>query len=559
MATMSWVCRPCHSTLTLFHHLLDPNCPMAEAKSPFALEKVVFNLPYTQWQSHDAQTKLEDAKKEVARDPSRAGSASADFPLLWVAAEAAREDERLRTAAMAEAFINAIIRAGREPTLLEYTLTPDAHLPRPREWEAPLLGILNLLEPIADVEEFSQNAEIVEAISSRYLDVARTLWQDLAFLLHPGCVGDHRRCLVARTILSIARIPEKRSTMYDPKTISLVMHCWIHTTPDPKYRLSASACARCLFFQTQEIPPPPSGALTFALQCVSVDTFIARETEALQHPAMIGGALSMELKALDPFTANKQSFAQLFTDAKLYVHVIDAVHRECAQLEEKLSYGNDTLLVFFESDRLMKNILSRQMKARPASYLLRDIISHPRIMKVATVGLHLGSLNPGVKDMWIEFIKTLVLTSTPTIPPQRGWLFFPVEKFRDEARKSIRRFYYYTESQLWQPDSLDQRCRDLWAEVGRVFRISQENAQAAYRHQKQCCSILCPQVIGRDKMQKCRRCKLTYYCSATCQSVDWVLHRKECREERLIGAAAVPYVEEDDVMPPVNFIFPAES
>ncbi|KAJ3501895.1 hypothetical protein NLJ89_g9138 [Agrocybe chaxingu] len=528
---------------------------MAEAKSHFALEKVVFNLPYTQWQSHEALTKLEDAKNDVSRDPSRAMGTSADFPLLWVAAEAAREDERLRTAAMAEAFIDAIIRAGREPILSEYTLTPDAHLPRPREWEAPLLGILNLLEPIADAEEFSQNAEIVEAISSRYVDVARTLWQDLAFLLHPGCIGDHRRCLVARTILSIARIPEKRSTMYDPKTLSLVMHCWIYTK-DPKYRLSTSACARCLFFQTHEIPPPPSGALTFALQCISVDAFIACETEALQNPAMIGRALSMELKALDPFTANMQSFAQSLTDAKLYVHVIDAVHRECAQLEEKLSYGNDTVMVFFESDRLIKS-----------EYTWTTNESETRI--VPPEGHNIAPSYHEGCDSWSasgefksgsqSFIKTLVLTATPTIPPQRGWLFFPVEKFSDEARKSIRRFYYYTESQLWQPDSLDQRCRDLWAEVGRVFRISQENAQAAYRHQKQCCSILCPQAIGRDKMQKCRRCKLTYYCSATCQSVDWVLHRKECREERLIGAAAVPYVEEDDVMPPVNFVFPAES
>jgi len=42
-------------------------------------------------------------------------------------------------------------------------------------------------------------------------------------------------------------------------------------------------------------------------------------------------------------------------------------------------------------------------------------------------------------------------------------------------------------------------------------------------HQCQCCDVRSP------VMQRCKGCKLVWYCNETCQKEDWATHREFCR------------------------------
>ena len=123
-------------------------------------------------------------------------------------------------------------------------------------------------------------------------------------------------------------------------------------SPNPVYRQSASACARYLFYQTEEIPPPPRGVIQFALKAISVETFISRE-QAVLESKLLGLPLEMELKALDPFTGSMLSCAQVFSDNKFYIHIVNALYNQLMEIESTLKYGVAELYIFSEGDRVI--------------------------------------------------------------------------------------------------------------------------------------------------------------------------------------------------------------
>src|SRR5258707_3820663 len=134
---------------------------------------------------------------------------------LYAISESIEKNEKLRNGEITKALIHRVVST---PTNDDYFVDPtkfaffgvsiqDDDYPIPRSWEAPLLGILNLVEPEALKDDENFNPDIVKPILAAFSSIVDRIWQDLSYLLHEGTIGDYRRCLVARTIYMISQIP----------------------------------------------------------------------------------------------------------------------------------------------------------------------------------------------------------------------------------------------------------------------------------------------------------------------------------------------------------------
>ncbi|KAF9528640.1 hypothetical protein CPB83DRAFT_305484 [Crepidotus variabilis] len=323
---------------------------------PFAVPPIKFELPYSTWATNDAKSQLARVKAEIIALnlpflQQKARSPNADFTFFQALSEGILTTTKLKSSKIAKLLadhLSGLLEKACVPGLISTLHQQPCH------WEAPLYGLLNLLEGEIEKEPKDRDLTILQTVVSTLHIISKLVWRDLSFLLHDGAVGDYRRCLVSRTIYMMSQLPGQREKMYDATTISLVMHCWVFMSHNPINRLSASACARYLFFQTEVIPPPPAGVRYTALLSVSLETFVSREKLALENSDLLGEALAMEFKAIDPFSGQNSDLSQAFVDRKFCTAIVNALYRQVLDVEKKEKFDDDTMTVFGEGGRLIQ-------------------------------------------------------------------------------------------------------------------------------------------------------------------------------------------------------------
>ncbi|KAF9528639.1 hypothetical protein CPB83DRAFT_305472 [Crepidotus variabilis] len=126
---------------------------------------------------------------------------------------------------------------------------------------------------------------------------------------------------------------------------------------------------------------------------------------------------------------------------------------------------------------------------------------------------------------WLAFFNCLLRVANPTIPPQKGWMFYPVGNIRDEIRNALRHVYHNTSLRLLgsQGEKVKtNKYHQLWAQLGHNYVIEGHDnlTRIFFRAQRRCCNLQCFRAAYEiEHLQKCRKCKDTFYCSKECQKL----------------------------------------
>lgn len=115
--------------------------------------------------------------------------------------------------------------------------------------------------------------------------------------------------------------------MYEHKTMTLVMNCWLKSSlkHGPR-RLTVETAHDMLDMNTYG--PPPDNHLELFFNVIDIDYFISRVISALNHKKHIGYCLARELSLITAFACDKKVFVPHFIARGLYKHVKNAMHRQ---------------------------------------------------------------------------------------------------------------------------------------------------------------------------------------------------------------------------------------
>ncbi|KAF8961728.1 hypothetical protein BDZ97DRAFT_1827719 [Flammula alnicola] len=162
-----------------------------------------------------------------------AGKESPTSVFLLKVANATITDPRYRRSGAATIFIRHILQGK--------TTDGNPH------WESSVMGIINVFASIIQTHSEVQDAAIIREVHASYHSILDIIWKDFHFLTGQGTVADTRRAITSKMIGFFARDPDMKRTMYDEKTLKVVLHCWLETAPDSPTRKSPMDTASHMF------------------------------------------------------------------------------------------------------------------------------------------------------------------------------------------------------------------------------------------------------------------------------------------------------------------------
>lgn len=147
-----------------------------------SIPPVIFSIPYKSWTKEpEVKKQLDDARSEVSGMESAAASSRVltepnRGAFLYAISEAIEKNEGFRNEEITKALIHRVVSTPAnddyivDPTMFAFlgVIFHDEDYPVPRSWEAPLLGILNLVEPEALKEDENFNPDIVNPILAAF-------------------------------------------------------------------------------------------------------------------------------------------------------------------------------------------------------------------------------------------------------------------------------------------------------------------------------------------------------------------------------------------------------
>ncbi|CAA7271212.1 unnamed protein product [Cyclocybe aegerita] len=246
-------------------------------------------------------------------------AASRDTPdsiFFGLVAAATLCDPRYRRAGAGKVFVDHLVSGlGRSTGV------------RPH-WEYLVMGIINVLAPILPSDAERQDVAICQSIYPFHSRIVDTLLADFDYLTQKDDVGDSRRFLVAKMLLLFMDDPETKRHMCKEKTLRLLVHCWLETSPACTMRKTAAGTVLELLVRKDSCGnSPPPDYLDRLFKAVQVPNFVSRINFSLKHKNLPAETLHKEISILRNLTESWLPFSPKLLKGSVSKQVVAAVRR----------------------------------------------------------------------------------------------------------------------------------------------------------------------------------------------------------------------------------------
>ncbi|KDR68689.1 hypothetical protein GALMADRAFT_160763 [Galerina marginata CBS 339.88] len=475
------------------------------------------------------------AQRRLQRLGPRASVAAAadeqpDSPFLTQLANITLSDPHIRRSGAATMFIRHILE-GKSTDNTD----SDSDSERKRHWEIPAMGIINIFAGIFQSHSEVQDAAILREIHSSYRGILEVIWKDFPSLSPAGPAGDSRRFVAAKMINFFLHNAEMKRSMYDEKTINLVLYCWLVTSPDSTVRIEVAHTVDVMFAARDPFGNrPPPQYLQLAFKAYNIKTFVSQVNFSLKHKKMLGQPLTREISVLCEFVRVNDPFVPHFLEAGVHRQVAAAVRRQLknARAEDE----SVTREVLEESGIFMQHLLQQ---AKDTMAMFTDLLANTCMVEIGAAALKLANKS-GSEEVpaWYEIFEKI--KHSMTCKNFNGCEYHATPQFLRAARTSLERVAIPTVIALQEEVVVGGERKYLvqWMALGRVLGITEESIRERYRTDRKCCNLGCPARnlgVQSSKKHTCTVCLSVFYCNRECQKSDWKTHKGEC--ERLRQAA----------------------
>ncbi|KAJ3508354.1 hypothetical protein NLJ89_g5797 [Agrocybe chaxingu] len=378
-------------------------------------------------------------------------------------------------------------RAGAGKVFAEHLVTGRSTGERPH-WEYPVMGIINVLASILQNNTETQDADIRQGLYSYHTRIVEALLKDFHYLTPTGEYGDNRRCMVAKMLLLFMQDPDMKRTMYDDKTIRLLAHCWLKTSPDGPLRKSATDAMLELTYKKDENGnAPPSDYLERLFKGVEIPNLVSRVNFIIKSKNLLGENLTREIGVLRNLTESWLPFGPKLVEASVHKQVTAAVRRML-----KNDLYSDVNEVLSETEMFIQNLMLESPNTMDA---VVDLLNNTFLIEMAAEAFKMANKSPpsATLNRAGSFYKFFGNLEHALICKKRETCkFYVTPEYLNAARSSIERIAIPTLISLQEEVGAEGKYLKLWTNLCRLLGISDASIRERYRLDKKCCNLGCP-------------------------------------------------------------------
>ncbi|KAF8964805.1 hypothetical protein BDZ97DRAFT_1814572 [Flammula alnicola] len=372
-------------------------------------------------------------------------------------------------------------------------------------WKNPVMGLGNTLAGILRENSEVQDAAILQELRAAYPRIIDVLWRDFALLKQPGSDGDESRISVSNMIRAFLKDRTFKRAVVEVKTITIVVQCWLETTPDSCSRAISrisTTDAMTVLFSSLNNPPPEY--LDIAFKAFDTSYLISRVVSYLKDKNLSGTDLTQEVPLLSHFIVRKEPFLAPFVRGRVHKYLMAATLRHLkssGQNPELIEQILEDAAIF--TDRLTT---SADDPVEMFTKLFSSTSGLKVTSKVPTQG-HNGPIEP-----WFDIFERVWHCITCETPHGRC-RYQATPAMMQAAKAAFERSQY-------RCCAGSRKYINLWSQIISKLGMTGASIRERHRLERKCCNII---------KSTCALCQSVYYCDRACQKEDWKNHKEECK------------------------------
>ncbi|PPR02137.1 hypothetical protein CVT26_012096 [Gymnopilus dilepis] len=467
----------------------------------------------------------EDIDPDILRTMSpseiigRAAQASAWSAWVRHVAAEVGKDPRYRRSGSTQMFVKHLENAQRRPNALH--------------WYFLAIGIYGALGAIFREKTQVEDAHILTELYRAYWRILEVVVEDLELTdssedLVPA--AQRRQALIV-IILQCFQDPKMFRSLFETKTMSFVLGCWMQTSQDDSDRQAIlTVLNNFLGFGKEERHPFLDILLSNTDQMTPV---VTRFGWILEQEHLSVSQLIDELQPL-LLIANHPTIAQLLAESKFYLQLFHVLQRQSCNngpdADDLISFIGIILFDIVDSRSSHPDFMATYTTILKNKYVMR---AGAAALKVASRADNFDeSMGDSVRGwynlfqgIWHIFLGCGIPIDCPFCKLRRP----SAKTFIMRVRKAFERVAFPTLITLRK----GSQYRHLWKHLIKFFGITFESTRRRYQLDKKCCSMLCTSRNSGHRSETrriCLGCLTVFYCDRDCQASDWNIHRKECSD-----------------------------